>query len=213
MTLKSRASRALGTSPTAVKFNRTTSVCSKYTLMPDSRAPCCRRLCWAMIYTTSFCVAFLTTTFVGVCLSGLYPWHASCSLQWSMQYSCSDAGKELAVQINQWSDRSGCEHGGQRCLYQLVFSNSTMIKATHTTPVAGYIDDLQFEFGTGSDGVCVIDGYSRSQTWYAWLDWGTNYCNMRNLVTALGWQEIDSFKEVTSNSVCTQYTTADCDKY
>jgi len=40
-----------------------------------------------------------------------------------------------------------------------------------------------------SDIVCfclfMFQGYSRSETWYAYLDFGTNYCNLHNLITGL----------------------------
>ena len=29
----------------------------------------------------------------------------------------------------------------------------------------------------------LFQGYSRSETWYAVLDYGTNYCNLHNLIT------------------------------
>ena len=31
---------------------------------------------------------------------------------------------------------------------------------------------------------CVVSGYSTSETWYAVLDSGTNYCNLHNLITS-----------------------------
>ena len=34
-----------------------------------------------------------------------------------------------------------------------------------------------------ADVPCVLQGYSRSETWYALLDYGTNYCNLHNLIT------------------------------
>lgn len=55
-------------------------------------------------------------------------------------------------------------------------------KATHETPVKHYVDDLTFTFKqNGAD--CNVDGSSSSETWYAVLDFGTNYCNLNNLIT------------------------------
>ncbi len=45
------------------------------------------------------------------------------------------------------------------------------------------------------------------------LDYGTNYCNLRNLVDGSGLSQSAWFKEDTSDSVCTQYSSHDCDKY
>ena len=62
---------------------------------------------------------------------------------------------------------------------------------------------------SGSDSGCEVEAVSSSQTWYAVLDNGTNYCNIRNLVQAT---QLD-FKETTSDNVCTQFSSADCDKF
>ncbi|XP_014677259.1 PREDICTED: uncharacterized protein LOC106817126 [Priapulus caudatus] len=61
---------------------------------------------------------------------------------------------------------------------------------------------------------CLYLGFSTSETWYAVLDSGTNYCNLHNLITGTGLDTGDaSYKEKTSNSVCTQYSSANCEKY
>mmetsp|Transcript_20520 Transcript_20520/g.33725 ORF Transcript_20520/g.33725 Transcript_20520/m.33725 type:complete len:81 (+) Transcript_20520:57-299(+) len=66
---------------------------------------------------------------------------------------------------------------------------------------------LFFLFSPKGDGImCEVEGHSSSDTWYAVLDNGTNYCNLHNLVEAA---ELE-FKEWTSDSVCTQYSSADC---
>ena len=60
----------------------------------------------------------------------------------------------------------------------------------------------------------VRQGYSRSKTWYAYLDKGTNFCNMKNLILGSGLDQGDPmYSENTSDGVCTQYSSADCDKY
>ncbi len=50
-------------------------------------------------------------------------------------------------------------------------------------------------------------------TWYAVLDFGTNYCNLRNLADGSGLSSVEDFQEVTSNGVCTQYESRDCERY
>jgi hypothetical protein len=64
-----------------------------------------------------------------------------------------------------------------------------------------------------SGNSCTVDGYSTSELWYAILDYGTNYCNLHNIVTGAGLDKVYSFSEKTSDSDCTQYSSADCDKY
>jgi hypothetical protein len=66
--------------------------------------------------------------------------------------------------------------------YQLVSQTDTELKTTHTTPVKKYVDDQTFSFQTTTGG-CSVQGYSTSETWYAVLDYGTNYCNLHNLIT------------------------------
>ena len=39
----------------------------------------------------------------------------------------------------------------------------------------------------------LFQGYSRSETWYAVLDYGTNYCNLHNLITGTTLSATDSF--------------------
>ncbi|CAN0489945.1 unnamed protein product, partial [Ectocarpus sp. 8 AP-2014] len=49
-----------------------------------------------------------------------------------------------------------------------------------------------------------------SQTWYAVLDNSVNYCNIHNLVDACMLQYVETD---VSDSQCTQYSTADCERY
>lgn len=60
----------------------------------------------------------------------------------------------------------------------------------------------------------LVQGFSTSETWYAYLDYGTNYCNLRNLADGAGLTVSKyGFKEETSDSVCTQYSSHNCAKY
>ena len=121
---------------------------------------------------------------------------------------------------------------------QITSQTANEIKGTHTTPVHHYVDDLTMAFTTSGSGCSVAvsyqlasyqkdgilcctccththsQGFSTSETWYAVLDYGTNYCNLHNLVDGA---KIDTstygFKEQTSDSQCTQYTSHNCDKY
>ena len=61
----------------------------------------------------------------------------------------------------------------------------------------------------------LYQGYSRSTIGYAVFDKGTNYCNLHNLVVGSGLTNTTryGYKEDTDNSKCTEYSSADCDKY
>jgi len=101
---------------------------------------------------------------------------------------------------------------GQNCLYQLGEEKDTTITGTHQTPVARYIDDLTFALSDNGYG-CSVQATSSSRTWYAVLDFGTNYCNLRNLVDGAGMSTLAGFSEATQDSVCTQYSSRDCQKF
>eukprot|EP00455_Lapot_gusevi_P044135 TRINITY_DN5465_c0_g1_i1.p1 TRINITY_DN5465_c0_g1~~TRINITY_DN5465_c0_g1_i1.p1 ORF type:complete len:161 (-),score=43.99 TRINITY_DN5465_c0_g1_i1:51-533(-) len=135
------------------------------------------------------------------------PLHASCKVTWTFpNTSCGIVNGALVKAV---ANLSGSDCGtSEKCLYSLVSASSSEIKVVHTTPVKHYADDVSFDFSqSGTD--CVVAGYSTSETWYAILDYGTNYCNMHNLGAILGLQ----YSEITSDDICTQYSSANCDKY
>jgi len=39
----------------------------------------------------------------------------------------------------------------------------------------------------------MVQGYSTSETWYAFLDYGTNYCNLHNLITGAGLDKLPKY--------------------
>ncbi|KAL4222699.1 hypothetical protein ACF0H5_018740 [Mactra antiquata] len=150
------------------------------------------------------------------CLLGYaaaFPLHASCKLDWTFQLSCADVMTGLANQINAWNTADNCPNGaGERCLYTLTSQAADKLSLTHETPVKHYVDTITFTF-MGSGDSCSVHGYSTANTWYAVLDYGTNYCNMRNLLEGAGFHTSTGFTETTNNNICTQYSSANCDKY
>ena len=54
--------------------------------------------------------------------------------------------------------------------------------------------------------------YSESET-LSLLDYGTNYCNLFNLMDGSGLALDPAFTEDTNDLICTQRSTADCDIY
>merc|ERR1711910_152416 len=119
-----------------------------------------------------------------------YPLHASCELTWTFTEPCDSVKTKIEDQITAWDTEvcpmtsPGCSKlpCGQRCLYKLTGSEATS------------------EAGTG----CSVEATSRADKVLAWLDYGTNYCNLRNLIDGAGLSETSGFMEETSNSVCTQ---------
>merc|ERR1712013_219810 len=150
-----------------------------------------------------------------------YPWHASCMVRWKVSLSCQLFKTKIINQLELWKDESLCPTDpltcpsppcGQNCLYKFISSTANTVLATHTTPVARYVDDITFTMSNNGSG-CSINATSSSQTWYAVLDYGTNYCNLRNLVAGAGISDSEGFLEETSDPVCTQYSSRDCTRY
>ncbi|KAF0314464.1 hypothetical protein FJT64_015044 [Amphibalanus amphitrite] len=142
-----------------------------------------------------------------------YPPHASCKADWTFGVTCEEAKQAIIDQMNAWTGPEGCADGGEKCLYEVLSTDGNVVTGTHTTPTVGYVDDLEFTFTDGGDGTCAMHGFSTSETSYAYLDSSTNYCNMKNLITGSGLDQSESFSEVTSDDICTQYSSANCDVY
>ncbi|KAK7881357.1 hypothetical protein WMY93_029766 [Mugilogobius chulae] len=62
-------------------------------------------------------------------------------------------------------------------------------------------------------GVIRPQAMSISQTWYAIKDHGTNYCNLYNLMEGSGLTEARGYREITSDFMCTQRSSANCTVY
>ncbi|KAI8789733.1 hypothetical protein BgiMline_001534 [Biomphalaria glabrata] len=140
-----------------------------------------------------------------------YPLHASCNVDWNFELSCEATSQKIINQIDAWKgDNCGT---GEKCRYTFISFENSVLKATHTTPVKNYVDDLTFLFKPKSADGCLVNGNSRSETWYAVLDYGTNYCNLHNLITGSGLNETAGYREETENGRCTQYSSANCEKY
>ncbi|XP_061185550.1 uncharacterized protein LOC133193605 [Saccostrea echinata] len=149
---------------------------------------------------------------IGLAVSG--PLHASCKIDWTFGISCNDVKTKIKGQISQWTTADNCANGGEKCLYKFVSESGNTLKAKHETPVKHYVDDLTFTFlPSSSTAKCNVQGFSTSETWYALLDYGTNYCNLHNLITGSGLDKVSGYSEKTSDSVCTQYSSANCTVY
>ncbi|MCL4153276.1 UNVERIFIED_CONTAM: hypothetical protein GTU68_030939 [Idotea baltica] len=60
----------------------------------------------------------------------------------------------------------------------------------------------------------MSEAISSSDAWYAVIDFGYNYCNLKNLVVASRLDESDpSYEESSSNAICTMYSIAHCNLY
>merc|ERR1711963_771513 len=174
----------------------------------------CQKMFFAFFFVVIFCL-FQTAEIFS------YPWHASCQLEWTLPESCETVKTKLIEQMNLWEGDSNCGQVsetcpslpcGQNCLYKLVSSEQNTLKGTHTTPVKRYVDNMTFEFET-IGAKCNVKGFSSSSLWYAILDMGTNYCNLRNLLDGTGLSSNEGFPEETENAICTQYESRNCARF
>ncbi|XP_045916660.1 uncharacterized protein LOC123977753 [Micropterus dolomieu] len=97
---------------------------------------------------------------------------------------------------------------------QLQSASVHFIAAKHTTPVKSYVEDINFRLVSYHFFACChVSAMSISETWYAIKDHGTNYCNLYNLMEGSGLTEARGYKEVTSDFLCTQRSSANCTVY
>merc|ERR1711935_296738 len=156
-----------------------------------------------------------------IVLASAYPkdlLHAECSVKWTLSSDCERTQKKVVDQMYLW-DNEDCETQpgdsaphGQKCLYKHTGSDGLTTTGTHTTPIHRYVDDLTFEFIPQSNSGCLVDANSISET-LSLLDFGTNYCNLFNLMDGSGLTQDPTLTEDTDDFQCTQYSSADCDIY
>merc|ERR1719492_676889 len=132
------------------------------------------------------------------------PLHASCSVKWTLSESCATAQQKIIDQMNLW-DNEDCgptddnKPHGQKCLYHHTGTEGYTTTGTHTTPIHRYVDDLTFKFENQDNG-CLIDANSISET-LSYLDFGTNYCNLFNLMDGSGLTQDNGYTEDTNDSI------------
>uniref|UniRef100_A0A8C5HBX1 Uncharacterized protein n=1 Tax=Gouania willdenowi TaxID=441366 RepID=A0A8C5HBX1_GOUWI len=97
---------------------------------------------------------------------------------------------------------------------QLQSASVHFIAAKHTTPFEGYVADINFRMVPYHFfSSCHVSAMSVSESWFAIRDHGRNYCNLYNLLEGSGLTESRGYKEVTSDFLCTQRSSANCTLY
>ncbi|XP_076230592.1 uncharacterized protein LOC116425971 [Nomia melanderi] len=173
------------------------SGCTKY--------PKCRHL--------SYCITGLSMVLVCALLIALffpYPLHASCIVIWKFRDPCTHTMQKFRWQILNWSTSVNCGLHDARCLYTLnepKANETNVIRAVHLGSNMKTMETIKITFETVND-TCV--GESVSNEWFRIFDHGKNYCNLRNLVTGIGFDRSPRFLELTTNAICTQYNMAIC---
>jgi len=149
------------------------------------------------------------------------PLHAECDVTWTLSIDCDEAQQTIVAQMNEWESNPCPEPvdgkpNGQKCKYKHTGDEGLVTTGTHTTPIHEYIDDLTFTFevsqSISEDVKCVVKANSISET-LSLLDYGTNYCNLYNLMDGSGLVNDPAWSEDTNDRKCTQYSDAQCDIY
>merc|ERR1712198_66714 len=175
-------------------------------------------------------------------LSEAYPNHAECRVVNTIPLGCAEAKQKILNQMTEWNTETECPGNcekvskrrgpplvavnyegtnnpctacpcGQKCLYKFAGQTENSIKGSHLTPVFKYEDAVTFDFADNSDGSCRVEGFSTALLSYAYFDFGTNYCNLRNLLDGAGLTGLPGFAEQTSEDVCMQLDRINCAKY
>ncbi|KOC64358.1 hypothetical protein WH47_01526 [Habropoda laboriosa] len=140
-----------------------------------------------------------------------YPMHASCIVKWKFEDPCVYTMQKFRCQILNWSSCMNCGPRGSRCLYTLKEPKSyesNVIRAVHLAPNLRTVETIKIYFEEVNK-TCVATGESVSNEWFRIFDYGTNYCNLHNLVTGTDFDK--KFLELTTSAVCTQYNMVFCE--
>ena len=167
-----------------------------------------------------------TTAFAQKEIKRKYP-DAQCRITWEIPMTCAATRDNIRNQMIAWREN---EHRakacpgrspscpklpcGQRCRYVFErIDKDGKIFGYHLTPKYAYRDNINFAFKDVAPNKCVAVGFSKSTISYAYFDFGTNYCNLRNLMDGARLSTLDGFTETTSTSICTQYDQINCDRF
>uniref|UniRef100_A0A8C1PWJ8 Uncharacterized protein n=1 Tax=Cyprinus carpio TaxID=7962 RepID=A0A8C1PWJ8_CYPCA len=131
------------------------------------------------------------------CSSGTL--HAQCKVEWYFSLPCRSVYEALVTQRTKSGGQSQpvpLEERNMCLCINLQSASVHFISAKHTTPVKKYVDDINFRL--------VSCGF---------FTHCTNYCNLYNLIEGSGLTEAPGYKEITSDFLCTQRSSANCSVY
>ena len=154
-----------------------------------------------------------------------YP-NAECRITWSIPNDCNTVQEKIQNQMEVWKETE--EEGdacpgtseecprlpcGQKCRYVFEGIDEVgRITGYHLTPKYSFKDKVSFELSKNGTS-CDVVGFSKSTVSGAWLDSGTNYCNLRNLLDGANLSQGNGFTESTTVLLCTQYDQLNCERF
>lgn len=139
--------------------------------------------------------------------------HASCKMTFVFPNTgCNEVINGLSVAAKEMHGLATCgkDPVNNLCGYTETGATTSSWKGTHMTANGKYTDDLTFTLSASGSG-CTAAAYSTSETWYAVLDNGVNYCNLHNLVAHMNVTANET--PAPSDSTCTQYSKRNCARY
>ena len=154
-----------------------------------------------------------------------YP-RAECRITWNIPTDCNTVKTQIQNQMEIWKETEEKANAcpgtsencpnlpcGQKCRYVFEGIDAVgRITGYHLTPKQSYKDAVSFEFSENGES-CNVVGFSKSTVSYAFLDFGTNYCNLRNLLDGANLSQGNGFTEDTNTSICTQYDQINCERF
>merc|ERR1711994_375631 len=145
-----------------------------------------------------------------------YP-RAQCRITWNIPTNCNAVQTKIQNQMNLWKEtpagKEACPGTSKQCPRKFEGIDQVgRVTGYHLTPAKSYKDRVSFEF-TENGSSCKVVGFSKSTVSYAFLDFGTNYCNLRNLLDGANLSQGNGFTDQTSTRICTQYDKINCARF
>ena len=154
-----------------------------------------------------------------------YP-NAECRITWNIPTNCDTVQNKIQKQMEIWKETSEGKEAcpgtseecprlpcGQKCRYVFEGVDEVgRVTGYHLTPAFSFKDSISFEFAV-NESSCNVVGFSKSTVYGAWLDSGTNYCNLRNLLDGANLSQVNGFTEETNVLICTQYDRINCERF
>ncbi|XP_077581054.1 uncharacterized protein LOC144202006 [Stigmatopora nigra] len=134
-------------------------------------------------------------------------YHAFCRTLWLFASTCGEVSTRLVQQIQAFNPMLGCE----KCHYTLVSGTPLGIHANHTSTDGLTAENLTFALSaTVMTAGCRVTAQSTSMGFTSLLDYGLNYCNLYDLLSASGLASGPGFMEITNEWACLGYGLATC---
>merc|ERR1711881_2802 len=159
--------------------------------------------------------------------AGVRKKNAECFVQFHVRKGCGEVQDLIADKVREWNEDLCAEDPDHHCWYHDLVENPfrpNMLQFQHTTnlrpverPDDHIVDNVGMAFApwrelgeSGWETVgCRITGLSQAPQNFT-FDYGTNYCNLWNLVEGIGLTNVeengeDYFSETTNMMLCTWY--------